>query len=285
VALERLAKLSILLSKDRKPQTLCTADSIGCVESTHLRRLGLVSRVPDGLSPSKLPISLYNLLCRKPLPSSSCRAPLPTLPQRFQLAATLASSLYTFMLARWHHKMFNSLNIAFMFPSHPDGTGGPLPELERPLVFGYSVCRPSAPEELSINESESSLSEFYLHPRLRVPPPGRPRYELKYEIYAFGLLLAEIGFWQPISRIGAASSPRQGGVSAEGFKAEVTRKCESDLGCWMGEQYRDVTVRCLRAAEAAVGSNGSRSVEELTGFYWDVVWELVRCAERVKVLG
>jgi hypothetical protein len=272
IALERLAKLSVLLSQENKPSTLCTADSIGCVETSHLYRFGLVSRVPDGFSTSALPVSLYSLLCRKPLPGTSSRTPLPTLSQRFTLAATLATSLYTFILARWHHKMFNSLNIVFMFPN----AGGNLPNLGRPLVCGYSVSRPSATEEISICGTQTSLSETYLHPKLQVPAHERPRYESKYEIYAFGLLLAEIGFWQPISKIGAANSPRHGGHSAEGLKDGVTSKCASDLACWMGEQYRDITMRCLQVG-------GPRSVEDLTGFYWNVVLELVRCAERVKV--
>jgi len=277
IALERLARLSVLLSQENKPSTLCTPDSIGCIETGHLHRLGLVSRVPDGFSTSTQPVSLYSLLNRKPLLGTSSRAPLPTLSQRFTLAATLASSLYTFILARWHHKMFNSLNIVFMFPTA--GAGVSLPDLSRPLVCGYSLSRPSAPEEISICGMQTPVSETYRHPRLRVPAHEQPRYEIKYDIYSFGLLLAEIGFWQSIAKIGAANSPRHGGVSAEGFKAGVTNKCASDLACWMGERYRDITIRCLQVGDP----DAFNSVEDLTGFYWNVVLELVRCAERVKV--
>ena len=277
IALERLAKLSVLLSQENKPSTLCAANSIGCVESSHLHRLGLVSLVPDGLSTSTLPVSLYSLLCRRPLPGSSSRAPLPTLSQRFALAAALATSFYTFVLARWHHKMFNSLNIVFMFA----GAAADLPDLDRPLVCGYGVSRPSATGEISICGNQTPLSETYLHPGLRVPANKRPRYETKHDIYAFGLLLAEIGFWQPIATIGAARSPRHGGVSAHGLRAGVTRKCDSDLACWMGQQYRDITMRCLQVGE----DDSAHSMDDLTGFYWNVVWGLVRCSERVKVLN
>jgi hypothetical protein len=52
--------------------------------------------------------------------------------------------------------MFNSLNIVFMFPN----AGGNLPNLGRPLVYGYSVSRPPATEEISICGTQTSLSEL-----------------------------------------------------------------------------------------------------------------------------
>ena len=125
---------------------------------------------------------------------------------------------------------------------------------------------------------QTSVSETYRHPRLRIPAHEQPRYEIKYDIYSFGLLLAEIGFWLSIAKIGAANSPRHGGVS-ESFKLGVTNKCASDLACWMGEPYRDITIRCLQVGDP----DASSSVEDLTGIYWNVVLELVRCAERVNV--
>jgi len=277
IARERLAKLSVLLSAENKPSTLYAAESIGYVEANDLYRFGLVSRIPAGVSSTTLPVSLYSLLCRKPLPGTSIRAPLPTLSQRFALASSLATSLYTFMLARWHHKMFNSLNIYFLFPE----TEGKLPDLNGPFVGGYTVSRPSAVGEVSISGAHTTLSETYLHPQLRVPPHERPKYVSKYEIYALGLLLAEIGFWQPISKITAANPPRRGGQSAEGQKRAVVDKTSSDLACWMGEQYRDVTRRCLEIDDTL----DKRFGDGLADFYWDVVLELIRCDERVKLMS
>ena len=276
IARERLAKLSILLSAENKPSTLCAAESIGYVEADQFYKFGLVSRIPIGAASSKPPVTLHNLLCRKPLSGTSSRIPLPSLSQRFTLASSLATSLYTFMLARWHHKMFNSLNIYFLFCEAESS----LPNFDSPLVGGYSVSRPSAVEEISICATRSSLSESYLHPQLRVPARQRPRYATKYEIYSLGLLLVEIGFWQPIAKIAAASAPRHGSHSAEGFKNAIIEKTSTDLACWMGEQYRDITLRCLRIGDGL----GERIGDGLSDFYWSVVLELVRFEERVKVL-
>jgi len=278
IARERLAKLSILLSAENKPSTLCTAESIGYVEGDQFYKFGLVSRIPDGFSPHKPPVTLHSLLSRKPLPGTSSKAPLPSLSQRFTMASSLATSLYTFMLARWHHKMFNSLNIYFLFSESDSG----LPNLDTPLVGGYSVSRPSAVEEISICAARSSLSECYLHPQLQVPARERPRYTTSYEIYSLGLLLAEIGFWQPISKIAAATAPRHGGHSAEGLKKAVVEKVSTDLACWMGEQYGNITLRCLKAGDGLRLGDGIG--DELSEFYWSVVMELVLFEERVKVL-
>lgn len=276
IARERLAKLSILLSSENKPSTLCAADSVGYVEADQFYRFGLVSRIPEGASSDKPPVTLHSLLCRKPFPGASSRTPLPSLSQRFSLASSLATSLYTFMLARWHHKLFNSLNIYFMFHESESR----LPNLDSPLVGGYSVSRPSATGEISICVTQSSLSDSYLHPQLRVPAQERPKYATKYEIYSLGLLLAEIGFWQPIHKVAAASSPRHGLHSPEGLRNAIIEKTSTDLACWMGEQYRDITLRCLKIGDGL----GERIGDGLSDFYWSVVLELVQFAERVKVL-
>jgi hypothetical protein len=275
---ERLAKLSILLSAENKPSTLCTAESIGYVEGDQYYRFGLVSRIPDSLSPHKPPVTLHSLLSRMPLPGTPSKAPLPSLSQRFTLASSLATSLYTFMLARWYHKMFNSLNIYFLF-SEGDGS---LPNLDVPLIGGYSVSRPSAVEEISVCAPSPVLPECYLHPQLQVAARERPRYTTSYEIYSLGLLLAEIGFWQPISKIAAATAPHHGGHSAEGRKKAVIGKVSTDLACWMGEQYRAITLRCLKAGDEL--RLGERIGDELLEFYWSIVMELVLFEQRVKVL-
>ncbi|RYP39206.1 hypothetical protein DL767_002314 [Monosporascus sp. MG133] len=277
IARERLAKLSVLLSAENKPSTLYAAESIGYIEANDLYRFGLVSRIPAGVSTTTPPISLYSLICREPLPGTSIRRPLPTLSQRFTLASSLATSLYTFMLARWHHKMFNSLNIYFFATKTEDK----LPNLNNPLVGGYTVSRPSAAGEISISGTHTTLSETYLHPQLRVPLRQRPKYVSKYEIYALGLLLAEIGFWQPISKIAAANLPLHGGHTAEGLKRAVVDKTCSDLACRMGEKYRDVTRRCLEIDDTL----DRRIGDGLADFYWNVVLELVRCDERVKLIA
>ena len=170
------------------------------------------------------------------------------------------------MLTRWYHKLLNSHNVYFLFPD----AGNNLPDLDSPLIGGYSISRPSAKEEISILGTQSSLFETYLHPELRVSSQTKPKYVLKHEVYAFGLLLAEIGFWQPLLKIAGASSHHHRELSADGLRDAVIAKCSSDLACWTGEHYRDVTLFCL-----SVDSKLANQIDDkLTDFYWSVVWEL-----------
>ncbi|KAK5766387.1 hypothetical protein LTS12_003304 [Elasticomyces elasticus] len=270
----RLTRLSWLLHKSQRPSTLRALDCLGCLESDALKSFGLVSSIPPSYSTSLPPVTLHDLLLRKALTSqfgaSAGSAAMPTLAQRFSLAASLASSLYTFMLAQWHHKRFNSLNVMFLFAN--DATSAP--DLSSPLVAGYSVARPNAPTEISVFGSSTPESGVYLHPDLRVAHKDMPKYRLNYEIYAFGLLLLEIGFWNTASKLAAASMVKGTLVSPSTQLASLIKKCKSDLACWMGEQYRDITLRCLEADTEFSGEVG----ECLTKFYWSVVLDIISCS-------
>ncbi|KAI0597230.1 hypothetical protein F4775DRAFT_602849 [Biscogniauxia sp. FL1348] len=95
VALGRLAKLSVLLSKGKTSHRLCARPRVsGCRGNQLFSPIRPWSvAIPDGLSPSALPVWLYSLLCQKPLPRNLIL--LTTLSQRFSLSGTLASRLYT----------------------------------------------------------------------------------------------------------------------------------------------------------------------------------------------
>lgn len=313
---ERLAKMSLLLAQDNRPDTLRALDCLGCTESPpgqKPHRFGLVSRLPLHVLKTEVYLerrasimTLYDMLVRKQIPGTTSRVSLPTLAQRFHLAASLAQTLYTFTLADWHHKLFNSLNIVFLpaamtaastavttVSPEPNANLSPEfpmtgpPGIASPFICGFSISRPSAPEEISISPTTSvsgttSISEAYLHPDLRVDQAwSRPRYAMIYEVYALGLLLAEIGFWQPVHKLArgssSSSSSRQAALTPKQFHQAVIAKCRQDLACWMGEEYAAVALRCL---EVNPDSPLSR---EKTAFYWTVIWQLDQCAERMKL--
>ncbi len=134
--MERLARLSHLLRTEYKPLTLGTLSSRGIVPSPNIDAIGLVFSIPPTADLTKLPISLYQLLEHKP------PRPLPTLYQRLHLASALSSTLYTFLLARWHYKRFISDSIVFLYEL---SYIGPLPDLVRPYVAGFGLSRPEDP--------------------------------------------------------------------------------------------------------------------------------------------
>jgi hypothetical protein len=273
----RISQLSYLLLSSQKPSTLHTFDSIGYL--VHNSRFGLIFSLPPLSSPLVRPVTLFDLLARRPArlggTTSAAPFPYPTLEQRYHLAAVLASSLYTFMLARWHHKRFVSSNIAFLFPSESIST----PNLSHPFVGGFALSRPDGKGEISIVGSTPGELNIYLHPNLRVRPPQKlPNYIRAYDIYSFGILLVEIGFWNTLSSIapsrGKSATPVEQ-LEPQHFKEKIVKESRARLGCWMGERYRAVTLRCLNVCNEAEGGIG----EELSEFYWGVVLPLIECAQ------
>lgn len=274
LARERISRLSYLLTESNKPETLHTLNSIGYVDNSRASCFGLVSPIPPWASPAKGTVSLSNLLSRNVVsPASSTaqgHALLPRLSERFNLAALMASSLYTFRLTRWYHKRFNSTHVTFMYAN--DTNQGPrLPDLSNPYVGGFVVSRPDDPAGISlqVNPTNAELG-IYFHPSCRVAPPAQvPPFRTAFDIYSFGLMLAEIGFWNTMHKI----VPQYKKITPEEFREAVITKCTNDLACWMGNRYREVTLRCLRAEQIDAGGVG----EELNNFYWDVVLELIKC--------
>jgi hypothetical protein len=277
IAQERIARLSYLLQEHRKPSTMHSLNTVGFLENPAVHSFGLVYSLPDWCSKRIEPVTLYHLLARNIPSISTSKAPpklpsLPSLEQRYGLAAILASTLYTFMLARWHHKRYHSSNVLFLFPSGTSQVDA-APNLSQPYIGGFTVSRPDTPTEISLPGVPNEEAELYLHPDLRVKPPHKtPKYKSVFDIYSFGLLLAEIGFWNTVSSI-ALGKEKNKDPSPQAFRRLVVKKCQADLACWMGERYRDVVLRCLNGEKASEDGVG----ENLSDFYWHVVLELIKC--------
>ncbi|KAL3494898.1 hypothetical protein BJX62DRAFT_233868 [Aspergillus germanicus] len=259
LASSRLAQIVHLSSVEARPSSLRVPDSICFAEKPEC--LGLVIRLPPDASRVKQPVSLYSLLTKAPEVVSGFRP--PSLEQRLFLAQQLASSVYSFGVVRWYHKDLNSWNIIFF----RDSTASATLMFESPYVTGFSISRPDSKTEKSLNKDLEART-IYLHPSLRVvDPEKRPRYHLKYEMYSLGLLLFEIGVWRTLDRIVDASLP------PPEFKTKVIDRCNKDLPFFTGSRYREIVLRCLRAADEDLeGTDGS-----LDTLYWSVVLELAKC--------
>lgn len=257
-ASNRLAGLVRLTSMQGIPDTLRILKGICFVESGNF--LGLVSRLPDNANPTKQPVSLFSLIQRKGEAASDLRP--PPLEARIRLSQQLAGSLHSFGLARWFHKDFNCRNIVFfrskLVPSSV--------MLESPYITGFSISRPDAPNEVSLNKDHENLS-VYLHPDLRTRDhSARPKYSRKYDVYSLGLVLLEIGLWRTLTpMIKSDLSPPE-------FKSQATRRCQRDLAFFTGSGFRDIVMRCLTCAD----EDSDETASSLDNFYFSVVLELVR---------
>ncbi|KAM0226903.1 hypothetical protein ACHAPO_011997 [Fusarium lateritium] len=281
----RMSRLSYTLHQVKHFSAFQPLPALGFFEFSSAKSFGLVWTLSRGITSSTKVSTLHEIL-KGPASKKSgqivVRDPLPSLNQRLQLASKLTMAFYTFLLTRWHHERFNSLHIAFLLDGAKDKTK-PI-DLSDPIIGGFAISRPDLPTELSISASVEEDEAIYLHPDIRerlkpgsnVTEENKPRYQRVHDIYAVGLLLAEVGFWQPLSRIAESGLKGVKAISMrpEQFKDAVVKKCESDLACWAGEIYRDVTLRCLLAGKPG-GVQGEDNVEGLNNFYWDVGIELL----------
>lgn len=245
IAEDRFGRLACLLHASRKPSTLQTLNTTGFINNEIAGHFGLVFDIPTNVLITREPMSLYQLLHRR---KDATREPLPSLDQRYRLAASLSTSLYTFMLSQWHHKRFLSQSIAFLYENKV-----PLPkllDLEKPYIGGFSVSRPEDPQSESIESVLSIEERSYFHPLYRPWEPNRPKYRRAFDIYSFGLMLVEIGWWNLLKKIVPSSA------DGEDFRQLVIAKCQDDLACWMGERYLAVTLRCLNVDDTNMGGVG-----------------------------
>ena len=254
-----------------RPKTLHSLNAVGFVDITDAGRFGLVSEMPQWAAESTAPVTLNQLLARE------VSNPYPTLERRFELAAILASTLYTFMLTRWYHKRYQSHHIYFLYPQGSEGRHGA--NLTEPFVGGYSVSRPDATDEDTFEGATPAANDPYLHPTVRLATANsRPPFQKSFEMYSFGILLAEIGFWNVLPRI-ALGRRKLSEVPASEVKTLLIQECQTKLACWMGERYRNVTLRCLQAGDSEAGGLG----DDLNAFYWQVVLELMKSSPAEQV--
>ncbi|RSL68689.1 hypothetical protein CEP54_002738 [Fusarium duplospermum] len=238
LARTRMSQISYSLQQIGELSHLQVLPSLGFIEYGSAKVFGLVSALPTSVTSTTTIVTLYDIL-----PGSQRPA-----------AATNPSSTET-----------KPLNLG------------------APIIGGFAISRPDSPTELSISAPVEDFEAVYLHPDIRQRLKSRStapntnetsqtRYQRVHDIYALGLLLVEIGFWRPLARVaesGSGGKVKAGNLSAKEFKEAIVKKCRSDLAFWMGETYKDVTLRCLLAGEEG-GVQAADGAGGLNNFYWDV---------------
>ncbi|KAF5588152.1 hypothetical protein FPANT_6684 [Fusarium pseudoanthophilum] len=280
LAHSRMARISYTLKQIGTISAIQPLPALGFVEFGGAMSFGLVSTLPRSFTSSTKVYTLYDMLAggQKSAIGSKSRVQhaLPSLNQRLQLASKLVMGFYTFLLTRWHHERFNSLHIAFLIDE--TDTKPKALDLSQPIIGGFAISRPDSPTELAISASVEDTEIVYLHPDIRKrlksgdkQTGNEQRFQRVHDIYAVGLLLAEIGYWRPIAKVAesGAKGTKADSMSPEQFREAVIKKCKSDLAFFAGETYRDITLRCLLAGETG-GVQAESDAAGLNNLYWDV---------------
>ncbi|KAJ7125809.1 prion-inhibition and propagation-domain-containing protein [Mycena crocata] len=211
-------------------------------------------------SPNKdlgTPISSQPLSLLQFVSSESFR---PALEARLELASTLAGVFSRFYGSKWLHKGVRSDNIVFPL----SGSGG-VYDISCPIVAGFEYSRQSTEMESIDAMAAIRAHAIYRHPAY--PGLATERYRMAYDIYSFGLVLAEIAWWTPLESFlrallrkkGLARSTeteeRFGMEEAIELRRAVITRARKELAFRVGSGYKEVVEWCLTRGDTEKAEN------------------------------
>ena len=157
----------------------------------------------------------------------------PSLEMRFELANILASSVLQFHKVSWLQKSINSFNVAFFHARSETWSE----HLDSPVFLGYSYSRSRDTRTFTEGPDQNKEHSEYQHPHYR---EKGFRYRAEYDYYSLGLLLLEIGVWEPFEDWKLSS--QRGKSLLDKILEEVVPR----LRVSMGSRYQFIVERCLR---------------------------------------
>ena len=166
----------------------------------------------------------------------------PSLDARMRLARSLCETLILLHSVNWLHKSIRSETVLLLNADPTLPSRETVPDLENPRLSGFEYSRPD-------NSMTTFLSDFelqrniYRHPDRWNQP--REKFSKIHDIYSLGVVLLEIGLWQPIIHLDRREKLEErfrGGRSTRNVLLLYTTK---KLGFYAGEQYQSLVLRCL----------------------------------------
>lgn len=150
-------------------------------------RYGLLFKIPDTIGEKQ--ISLHSSI-------RTTRTLAPTLEQRFGIASTIGKSLLKWHQVGWVHQGISSRNIVFFSTK--------LSKIS--IAYDYSIpylCGFEYARQRSAHSTGRVVEDFehnvYRHPHRQ--GIGAKYHNKKHDLYAYGVLLLEIGMWELVGRL------------------------------------------------------------------------------------
>lgn len=262
---ERIKFLSRLLgvAEDGRDETQLRKNSTlhcyGYFHEPENKRYGLAFSIPQGYYPE--PLSLNSAL------RTFIGDARPTLGQRFRMAYAIGYALMEWFLVGWVHKSISSNNVFFFQGMEGEGW-----DFSSPYLCGFEYARPlleSGPDgtrRLTLSNEIRHRYVFganiYRHPARQGKPSDR--FRKVHDIYAFGVLLLEIGLWKTVRELFENRS-----YTPDRILSILIVNARRELGHLMGQRYKNAVLFCLGIED--FGSDDEKQTKLMNAFKEEVL--------------
>ena len=166
----------------------------------------------------------------------------PFLGDKLWLASAFAQFLGNFHSIGWLHKNFYSNNIIFFDVKKSEQKSSVIlstQAFQQMYVVGFHESRLGGKYWKTVGSASNADFQDYQHSEYA----RTQRYRATYDYYSLGLMLLELGLWQPL-RIWATSSQYRK-MDMIALRKDLIETYVSFLGIKIGAVYRDVVHFCL----------------------------------------
>ena len=231
----QVSSLAALLNQVRPQQSLRVLRCRGFYFHSSKTAFDLVFDLPiiKGVTPEPLTLEKALVSTQQSIEAR------PSLMDRFELAANLATCVLEFHKVGWLHGGISTHNVLFFRPdSSPEATAG---ASRSPYLIGFNHSRPDEPLEFTSGSNDNPGLRDYQHSDYIEDPNS---YLPEYDYYSLGLVLLEIGCWKPLGDMKKEAGMH--GKLPEFERESWMEALVPQLAYSMGKTYHDVVVTCLK---------------------------------------
>ncbi|KAF2464351.1 uncharacterized protein BDR25DRAFT_272081 [Lindgomyces ingoldianus] len=276
---DRLEKLlSILVNLTNEQSFHGTLTCLGYFEDPKQPRFGLVFELPPFVysgptDSSKFleelrPVTLLNVLQTGSKSLHNSNSATPPLEDRFRLAFTLALTFSKIHGEHFVHKDVNSSNILVFRKSRRQSPNSKALHyaLRSPVICSFDLF-----SEYDVEPTDKMPTlNIYRHPEdPKFTGDQAKEYGPQFDLYGLGLILLEIGLWQPLSDLWKAK------YTLADFKQRVEEVYIRRLASKCGTAYMQAVRDCFWAADRI--ASGAESLHNGSDLYSRIRIRLQRC--------